>query len=273
MQYYEVALGVKRHWKSATFTYSSEQTIPPYTLVRVPFGKQKKIGYIVNVVKKPSFDTKELLKVYDYAISEETVLFLDWYRQYYGLGFGQAVAQLFPEYLTATKKTDEFIGSTKPVSAISLSTAQKKALQQIQSVQKPTVLHGITGTGKTRLYIHLLAKTLKGKRNVVLLYPEIALTSQIVTELSKYARVAVFHSQLSDAERSKLWYTVLESKEPHVVVGPRSVLFLPHKNLGLIIVDEAHETTYKQENEPRYHALYVAAGLSKVSTNLYARYS
>ena len=80
MYYYEVALGVKRHWKSATFTYACEQEIAPYVLVRVPFGKQKKIGYITGVVKKPSFATKDIVTVYDYAISKETGLIPDWYR-------------------------------------------------------------------------------------------------------------------------------------------------------------------------------------------------
>lgn len=262
MRYYEVALGVKRHWKSATFTYASEQEIAPTTLVRVPFGRQKKIGFITSVVKKPSFDTKEILKVLDDRIPNQTVAFLEWYQQYYGLGYGQAVAQIVPEYLTATKKTAQLTGSYNVKDSVDLSPAQLQAANEVRSTQKPSVLHGITGAGKTRLYIHLLQQTLKEKKNVLLLYPEIALTSQIVTELSRHARVAVFHSQLTDAERSKLWYTVLESNEPHVVVGPRSVLFMPHKNIGLIIIDEAHETTYKQENEPRYHALYVAAGLS-----------
>ncbi len=262
MRYYEVALGVKRHWKSATFTYAHDEIIPVHTLVRVPFGKQKKIGYVTAVVKKPPFATKELVTGYNATISNETVAFLDWYRQYYGLGLGQALAQLFPDYLTATKKVAELIGPTDSSTVLELTTAQKQAVKELYSTQKPSVLHGITGAGKTRVYLELLKKTLKQKKNALLLYPEIALTSQIVTELSKHAKVAVFHSQLSDAERSKLWYTVLESKEPHVVVGPRSALFLPHKNLGLIIIDEAHETTYKQENDPRYHALYVAAGLS-----------
>ncbi len=262
MWYYEVAIGAKRHWKSATFTYASDQEVPLNTLVRVPFGRQKKIGYIANVVKKPSFETKQLIRVYDDKISAESVAFFDWYRQYYGLGFGQVVTQMLPDYLTATKKTSGFIGAEKLSADVNLSKQQKQAALEIAETTKPTVLHGITGSGKTRLYIHLLLQTLKKNKNVLLLYPEIALTSQIVTELSKHARIAVFHSQLTDAERSKLWYAVLESTEPHVVVGPRSILFLPHKNIGLIIIDEAHETTYKQENEPRYHALYVAAGLS-----------
>jgi primosomal protein N' (replication factor Y) len=125
------------------------------------------------------------------------------------------------------------------------------------------LLHGDTGTGKTRVYLELAKKVLAAGKSVIILTPEIALTSQLskVVGESITSPVYVFHSQLGMAERKKIWFEILEAKEPIVVIGPRSALFSPVQSPGLIVIDEAHEPAYKQDQSPRYHATRVASQL------------
>jgi primosomal protein N' (replication factor Y) (superfamily II helicase) len=129
-----------------------------------------------------------------------------------------------------------------------------------------TLLHGITGSGKTEIYINLIKKALEGGSQVLYLLPEIALTTQIVQRLKKVFRstMGVYHSKFSDNERVEVWNGILNGRF-RFVVGVRSAIFLPFDNLGLIIIDEEHDTSYKQqEPAPRYHARDVALIMSQV---------
>lgn len=143
--------------------------------------------------------------------------------------------------------------------SFNLSNSQTKALEAIKSsFEKHSVclLHGVTGSGKTNLYLHLMAETIRNGQQCLYLLPEIALTAQIVRKLQLHlgGHVAVYHSKFNANERVELWNKVRTS-EVQVIVGSRSALFLPFKNLSLIIVDEEHDPSYKQqEPPPRYHA-------------------
>ena len=123
----------------------------------------------------------------------------------------------------------------------------------------PLLLHGVTGSGKTEVYLQAIAKVLEGGRGAIVLVPEIALTPQTVQRFAARfgKRIAVLHSALSDGERFDEWHRI-RNGEADVVVGPRSALFAPVRNLGLIVVDEEHEPSYKQDETPRYHARDVA---------------
>lgn len=152
--------------------------------------------------------------------------------------------------------------------AIELSPTQSKASQAIhqQFLEKDTVLfHGVTGSGKTEVYIQLIQGVLESGGQVLYLLPEIALTTQIVRRLRKIFgnQMAVYHSKYADNERVEVWNGVLEDKFP-LIVGVRSSIFLPFANLQLIIADEEHEIAYKQfEPAPRYHARDAALVLAK----------
>lgn len=141
-----------------------------------------------------------------------------------------------------------------------LSDEQKRAYREIMVLfrQKQTVLlHGVTSSGKTEIYIHLIEEVLKLGKQVLFLLPEIALTTQITNRLKRVfgAKLGVYHSKYSDAERVEVWNNLLQGKGIQVVLGVRSSVFLPFRNLGLVIVDEEHEATYKQHDPaPRYHA-------------------
>ena len=135
--------------------------------------------------------------------------------------------------------------------------------------QKQTVLlHGVTSSGKTELYIHLIEEVLKIGKQVLFLLPEIALTAQITSRLKRVFgnKLGIYHSRFSDAERVEIWNNLLNSKGYQIILGVRSSIFLPFRELGLVIVDEEHENTYKQfDPAPRYHARNAAIVLASMS--------
>ncbi len=166
----------------------------------------------------------------------------------------------------------------KPDAALpELSKAQQSALAEIHQSffsHDITLLHGVTSCGKTELYIHLIDHVLRDGNQALMLVPEIALTTQLTVRLQKVFgdRVIIYHSKFSDAERMEIWMNMLNGNSPCVVIGARSSVFLPFARLGLVIVDEEHETSYKQSDPaPRYNgrdAAIVLAGMHGAKTLL-----
>ena len=151
-----------------------------------------------------------------------------------------------------------------------LSLAQQDAYNGIlmQMMKKDVVLlHGVTSSGKTEIYIHLIKKAIEEHKQVLYLLPEIALTVQIMERLHRVFgdRLGIYHSKYSDAERVEIWQKQLSDQPYDVILGARSAVFLPFKNLGLVIIDEEHETSFKQQDPaPRYHARSAAIVLAKM---------
>ena len=158
-------------------------------------------------------------------------------------------------------REDRVSFETSHESILQLNEPQQKALDGIQdqfAKHEVCVLHGITSSGKTEIYTHLIQETLDKGKQVLYLLPEIALTTHIIGRLQKYFgdHISVFHSRYSVDERVEVWNNLLENKEKaRIILGARSSVLLPFSNLGLVIVDEEHETSFKQfEPSPRYHA-------------------
>ena len=152
-----------------------------------------------------------------------------------------------------------------------LSEDQNRAFKEIVSsfnIKNVTLLHGVTSSGKTEIYVKLIYDFLKQNKQILYLVPEIALTTQLISRLKKYFgdSLAVYHSKYSQEQRTEVWKKVIKNnKKARVVIGARSSIFLPFNNLGLIIVDEEHENAYKQFNpSPRYHARDSAIYLASV---------
>ena len=151
-----------------------------------------------------------------------------------------------------------------------LSSAQQDAYNQIQFSflkKNVTLLHGVTSSGKTEIYIHLIRQALEQKKQVLYLLPEIALTVQIMQRLQHVFgnRLGIYHSKYSDAERVEIWQKQLSKNPYDVILGARSAVLLPFQNLGLVIIDEEHETSYKQQDPaPRYHARSTAIVLAQM---------
>ena len=160
-------------------------------------------------------------------------------------------------------------GEPHPEHIKPLSTAQQDAFNQIQFSflkKNVTLLHGVTSSGKTEIYIHLIQQALDKKQQVLYLLPEIALTVQMMERLQRVfgRRLGIYHSKYSDAERVEIWQKQLSANPYDVILGARSAVFLPFQHLGLVIVDEEHETSYKQQDPmPRYHARSAAIVLAQ----------
>jgi primosomal protein N' (replication factor Y) len=167
--------------------------------------------------------------------------------------------EVFEEYVLQHDRVS-FEGNFK-LNELVLSDAQNTALNQVQesfATHDVTLLHGVTSSGKTEIYIKLIETFLGQEKQVLYLLPEIALTTQLVTRLTAHFgnKVAVFHSKYNNNERVEVWLQSLQkSEKAQIVIGARSALFLPFNDLGLVIVDEEHEQTFKQSDPaPRYHA-------------------
>ncbi len=153
----------------------------------------------------------------------------------------------------------------KPLSAAQ-ATAYNEMLLQLMA-KEVVLLHGVTSSGKTELYIHLIAKTIADGKQVLYLVPEIALTVQMMDRLRSVFgdRLGIYHSKYSDAERAEIWLRQLSDHPYDIILGARSAMFLPFQRLGLVIVDEEHESSYKQQDPaPRYHARSAAIVLAQL---------
>ncbi len=161
-------------------------------------------------------------------------------------------------------------GEFTPQNAKLLNEAQQEAYNQVlmQFMKKNVVLlHGVTSSGKTEIYIHLILKALQDQKQVLFLLPEIALTVQIMERLQRVfgSRLGIYHSKYSDAERVEIWKKQVSACPYDIIIGARSAALLPFKNLGLVIIDEEHETSYKQQDPaPRYHARSAAIMLASM---------
>lgn len=170
-----------------------------------------------------------------------------------------------------TRKVSRFSYTGRPVRELpELSEYQQTALGEIHRswLEKDvTLLHGVTSSGKTELYIHLIDYAMKQGRQALYLVPEIALTTQLTTRLQRVFgdKVLIYHSKFSDNERVEIWNRLLDDSAPKVIIGARSSVFLPFASLGLVIVDEEHESAYKQQDPaPRYNARDAAIVLARM---------
>lgn len=264
MHYYEVAPNQIIRAASATFTYSSATALNVGSLVTIEVGKKNLVGLIIKKVQKPTYATKEITSILDLPPLPQQLLDLAlWMSSYYNTHLATTLQTLLPRGIQKTRRARSRTPhlSSRDRTHFLLTEDQKRALQQINESKEGTVvLHGITGSGKTQVYIELAKELIKQNRSVIILVPEIALTSQLVDDFShQFNDILLTHSKQTEAERHMAWQDALTSDTPRIVIGPRSALFTPLKNIGVVIIDEAHEPSFKQEQSPRYSALRAAS--------------
>lgn len=270
MNYYEVMVASASFHGQDSLTYSSKDELQTGVIVQVPMRNGSVSAIVGRKVNRPNFTTKEIISVQvDQPIPATTLALIDWLARYYPSTSGLNASQFIPGNLlkkpAAPPAVSDSRSSVEPLPA--LTGEQQAAIDIInQLASRSFLIHGDTGTGKTRLYIELVKDALGKKQSAVVLTPEIGLTSQLADTVAKHIgqEVLIFHSNLTGQQRRELWLKALMSTEPLVVVGPRSALFLPLASIGLIVVDEAHDSAYKQDQAPRYHALRVAAKLAEI---------
>lgn len=240
--------------------------------VHIPFRTSKRIGYIVAIEDKPQVrDVRPLIDVIDEKpiFTEEMIELAGWIKDNYFCSWGEALEAMIPGALkrgkvsmTTRVKDEEYpVEPTEPHVA---NPEQASVLRDINKCldggkHEVFLLHGITGSGKTEIYLRAMESVLARGEEGVMLVPEISLTPQTVERfVSRFGdKVAVFHSRMLESARFNEWKRIKDG-EAKIVVGPRSAVFSPFANPGIFIVDEEHEPSYKQEDVPRYHAREVA---------------
>ncbi len=266
MNYYLIAPAKTFHTSDNLLTYASEQKLKPGHIVTIPLGKNSCIGIVVKNTTKPDFGTKEVLSVvYDTPLPKKLLDAILWLSDYYRCPLSTVIQAALPRGITKKRREATFPKTEPDSKDYPLSKAQQKAVKAIEDNPANTVLlHGITGSGKTNVYLELTKRTLKKNQSIIVLVPEIALTSQLVRNFqSHFENIILLHSEQTESVRHQLWQKALQADKPQIIIGPRSALFAPVKDLGLIIVDEAHEPSYHQDQNPKYSALRLAAKLAK----------
>ena len=271
MNYYEVSMvgNVGNYYD--VLTYQSSDQLAVGTIVSVPVGKKTSLGVITKQVKQPDFACKDIAKVVIDTPLPQTLLQLhSWLCDYYATKPGIAWQTILPARIASKpriKNLDQPNAHTKNRTHILLNKQQRSAVAAIRTTDSGTILlHGVTGSGKTEIYKTITQDVIDSGKSAIILVPEIALTAQLVSEFrSRFANVIVTHSAMTASERNAAWRQILFSQEPLVVIGPRSALFMPVRNLGLVVIDECHEPSYKQETSPRYNTTTVASKLCSLT--------
>ena len=274
-----------------TFTYAvpkeMEQQVVEGSRVLVQLGKTKTYaGIVLRLHEQPPADVqiKSIMQVLDAEpiVTQSQFRFWQWIATYYLAPLGDVYKAAFPGILKKAptggrkrKNTKKNEGQQLPSASewgervSMLNSVQQKAYDAIVESWKEkaiTLLHGVTSSGKTEIYIHLILKFIREGKQVLYLLPEIALTTQITERLRKVFGdgLGVYHSKFSDKDRAEVYQRQLSDEPYDVILGVRSSVFLPFQNLGLVIVDEEHETSYKQQDPaPRYHARSAAIMLAQ----------
>lgn len=268
MEYYLVSPLLVVHASQGTLTYHGSEGLKRGQIISVPVGKKEVPAVILQSVSKPEFQTKPITNVLEEIPLPDSLLKLhDWLAAYYASHPVAVWQTMLPRGLNKKRREQSFdhISHQRNRTKKVLNTEQRTVVDTVMSRQNGTTLvHGVTGGGKTDVYIELAKQTITAGRSVIILVPEIGLTSQIIAEFTPhFNNLLVTHSTMTEAQRHLVWRHTLTATEPYVVIGPRSALFTPVPDLGLIVIDECHEPSFKQEQAPRYSALRAASVLSR----------
>ena len=264
MLYYKVLLPLAIN---KGFTYHSKEQLNDGVRVLVDFKGSTRIGVVWESTRKPDYETKPILKVLDSfpIIDKNLKETLKFFSFYYMAPEGLFLKSSLPKKAFETKECLE-LKQTEPEFTInqpqiSLTEEQKSALNQI-SLDRFNVylLFGVTGSGKTEIYLRLIEKTIKTGKKAVVLVPEIALTPQYIKIFSQRfskGAISILHSRLTKKERFENWVKFTKGETP-ILIGTRSAIFVSFKRVGLVVVDEENDDSYKQESKPSYNAKDIA---------------
>jgi primosomal protein N' (replication factor Y) len=244
-------------------------------LVEVPLKKSNLRGLIWEIHQvKPAFNTKPIIrKITDFfSLTKVQIDLIKYISSQHFCPLHKSLKLFFPATVFTSKKSKNIQFKSKIhqtiASPFQLTPGQEKALEQIaQSKQNVFLLHGVTGSGKTEIYRRLAVEQIAQGKQVLILIPEISLTPQTVKNFEhQFGKdLAVIHSRLTPKEKLE-YLTNIARGHYQITIGSRSAIFSPFQNLGLIIIDEEHEDSYKQDQAPRYHAREIAIKLTELST-------
>ncbi len=268
MHYYEVAPNNIIRAGSESFTYASTDPLLVGQIVLVEVGKKQIIGLVLREVSEPSYATKPVISIIEQApIPTQLVKLALWLSGYYVTPLAVVLQTTLPNGLLKKRRPQNQANSItkRDRTNILFNKEQSETIATLAKYDDGTfLLQGITGSGKTEIYINIAKQAITDNKSVIIIIPEIALTSQIISELSNhFSDILATHSKMTEAARHLVWAEALNSQTPRIIIGPRSALFAPLKNIGAIIIDEAHEPSLKQDQAPKYSALRVATMLGR----------
>lgn len=275
MYYYEVLVAAKGK-TNKPLTYSSESLLHRGQIIKIPVRNSTYSGLILKEASVADIANDLLAKcrkvksVSPYRLPESLL--------HAGLDFSQhsalslsAIARLLLSNAAFRLRPTDTPKEPRQDSVMPRLNAEQKRIYEAISQQKagvPQLLLGINGSGKTLIYAKLAEDQIKAGKSALILAPEIGLSAQILALLHSYLNFEIrhYHSQMSTKQKKDLWAECLTGEQPLLVVGPRSAEFLPLKNLGLIVLDEFHDDSFKQENQPTYHSLHFSSCLAKTGS-------
>ena len=252
------------------FTYHSKIKIKIGDIVEVPFGSKHEIGVIwKNIYQEPkNIKIKEISKKTDYSIDKKLVNFIEWFSIYNMVPIGLVLKMVIGSVDKFVKKNDHSIKlrETKSLKYI-LSKEQESALKFLEKTKNKfevSVLQGTTGSGKTLVYFERIKKIIKEKKQALVLLPEIFLTNDFKLRFEDFFgfEPSIWHSKITPKQKRIIWKGIIGNKIK-ILIGARSALLLPFKKLGIIIVDEEHDTSYKQDEGVIYNARDMAISRAK----------
>lgn len=270
MHFYEVWPRLITHGENHELTYHAETKMEVGQLAKIEVGRKTTIGLIIREVKPPKFKTKPLVSLNLPPLPAALIKTIEWMSDYYATPLPLVLNNALPRGLDKNRRSSAptSMPATRRLANLDLSSQQKSALKQLLSSPSTAILKGDTGSGKTLIYRELIKHHLSAGRSALLLVPEIGLTPQALSDYADLTEhIYVTHSGLSESERHKIWLNILQQKSPKFVLGPRSALFAPIDNLGVVIIDESHEPSYKQDVSPKYNTQTVAAYLTQAHTS------
>ena len=268
MHYYEVAPKQIIRLDNDTFTYCSEKPLQIGQIVLIEVGKKQIVGIVIKKTSKPNYKTKNIYEIIEENPLPGPLVELSlWLSKYYATPLATVLQTILPSGILKKRRPKSTgINITKRERTNIVFNDEQNNTLEILAKSKPGtfLLQGITGSGKTEVYIELVKQSLISEKSAIVLVPEIALTPQLIAEFSNhFDNLLITHSKMKESSRHIIWRDALNSQSPRIVIGPRSALFTPLKNIGVIIIDEAHEPSYKQEQSPKYSALRAATILGR----------
>jgi len=248
------------------YEIKTDQKVKIGSIVKIYFRNKKIIGLVVNVkpdTQTPKKNIKSISEVLELKpVSQKYIKLVIWFSSFYFISPALAFKSIFPKVV---KQRNKKIDDDKKANKLKLSKADEKISQEILSSTKNFLL--VTNQQNNKLYCDLIQKTISKGKQVILLYPEINLSNELKEYFLKFFakdKFVIFHSKISDGKYFTNWQKV-HSGEAKIIIGTRVAIFAPVKNLGLIIINSEHDSSYKQwDQNPRYHVVEVAEKLSEI---------
>lgn len=258
--------------KNQGLLYFYEGELQRGQVVEVPLGKRKEFGCVISTDESQSREYNETPQdkiktihglVDNWKLEESELQLYEWMASYYHYSLGQVIFDCLPGTLKRPRMLDQTQGEGKELEFV----PNQKQQHVIQEIRKGLgafnrfLIHGVTGSGKTAVYMDLIRTTLEKGQSVLFLLPEINLTPQFTSTFARYikAPILAYHSEISDSQKYQIWQMARANKEPTLILGVRSSVFIPLSNLGLIVIDEEHDTSFKQDDRCPYNARDVAS--------------